>query len=131
MHRRPHSPGPAEYAGDHQRLLRERRIAVAVEVVGDSRIGCPQACYADSLPDCLAWEEVQEEHRDQKIESFDVFGMEDMRARTWRQEVERSRKGALTPNKSAVCFLILEEEEEGGKEEKERKAPKWQSVTES
>jgi len=45
--------------------------------------------------------------------------------------VERSRKGALTPNKSAVCFLILEEEEEGGKEEKERKAPKWQSVTES
>ena len=86
-------------------------------MVGDSRIGCPQACYADSLPDCLAWEEVQEEHRDQKIENFDVVGMEDMRERTWRLEVERSRKGALTPNKSAVCSLILEEEEEEEEEE--------------
>ena len=56
------------------------RIAAVVEVVGDSRIGYPQACCADSLPDCLAWVEVQEEHRDQKIENFEVVGMEDMRA---------------------------------------------------
>jgi hypothetical protein len=81
VHKRPHSPRPAEYAGDHQRLLRDVcRIAAVVEVVGDSRIGCPQACYADSLPDCLAWEEVQEEHRDQKIENFEVVGTEDTRA---------------------------------------------------
>lgn len=56
------------------------RTAAVVEVVGDSRIGYPQAYCADSLPDCLAWVEVQEEHRDQKIENSEVVGMEDMRA---------------------------------------------------
>lgn len=81
MHRGPHSPEPAEDAGDHQRPFRDVcRTAAVVEVVGDSRIGYPQAYCADSLPDCLAWVEVQEEHRDQKIENSEVVGMEDMRA---------------------------------------------------